>query len=121
MAQKKNPKTTNSPQNKIATEYKFHTMLGFLIFAIGFIIYFNSLKNEYVLDDFSTIKENHITTGGIKAIPDIFTHFYRYGYYTSDDGIYRPLAVTVFAFEWWISPNNPTLAHFINIFLYAVT
>jgi tetratricopeptide (TPR) repeat protein len=74
-----------------------------------------------VLDDFSVISENTVTTKGISAIPDILTHFYRYGYYNSDDGIYRPLSVVMFAIEWTISPNNPTLSHFVNVLLYILS
>jgi hypothetical protein len=95
--------------------------LGFLMFSVAFVIYFNTLNHGYVLDDFSTIKDNRVTTQGPKAIGDIFTHFYRYGYYTADDGLYRPLPVAIFAIEWWIAPNNPSLAHFVNVLLYALT
>jgi len=121
MVQKTNAKKISKQVNTVDSEFKLTRALGLLIFIIGFIIYFNSIKNNYALDDFSTIKENHVTTKGLKAIPDIFSHFYRYGYYTSDDGIYRPLSVTFFAIEWAVSPDNPSLAHFVNVFLYALT
>ena len=96
-------------------------MLGYLLFAVEFIIYFNTLHHCYVLNDFSTISDNRVTTKGIKGIPEVFTHFYRYDHYSTDDGLYRPITVTIFAIEWWISPNNPPLAHFVNIFFYALT
>ncbi|HXU26528.1 MAG TPA: hypothetical protein VN698_04790 [Bacteroidia bacterium] len=111
----------NKAKKLPTTDSQIIRFLGILIFGIGFVIYCNSIKNNYVLDDFSTIKDNRVTNQGFKAIPDIFSHFYRYGYYSADDGIYRPLTVTVFAIEWAISPNNPTLAHFVNVFLYALT
>ena len=87
--------------SKAATykDLNLQKVIGFLIFAVGFIIYSNKLHHNYALDDFSTIRENRITTGGLKSIPDIFNHFYRYGYYNLDDGIYRPLSVAIFAME----------------------
>ena len=109
--------------SKAATykDLNLQKVIGFLIFAVGFIIYSNTLHHNYALDDFSTIRENRITTGGLKSIPDIFNHFYRYGYYNLDDGIYRPLSVAIFAMEWSISPNNPELAHWVNVLLYALS
>jgi Flp pilus assembly protein TadD len=118
----KNPvKKPTSQINSVKDNKPLIRTLGFLIFGLAFFIYFNTLNHGYVLDDFSTIKDNRVTTQGPKAIGDIFTHFYRYGYYTADDGLYRPLPVAIFAIEWWIAPNNPSLAHFVNVMLYALT
>jgi tetratricopeptide (TPR) repeat protein len=118
----KNP--SNNPASKInssETHNRVFRILGFFVFGIALLIYLNTLNHSYVLDDFSTIKDNRVTTQGPKAIGDIFSHYYRYGYYTSDDGLYRPLPVAIFAIEWWLAPNNPSLAHFVNIMLYALT
>jgi tetratricopeptide (TPR) repeat protein len=118
----KNP--SNNPASKInstETHKRVFRILGFFVFGIALLIYLNTLNHSYVLDDFSTIKDNRVTTQGPKAIGDIFSHYYRYGYYTSDDGLYRPLPVAIFAIEWWLAPNNPSLAHFVNIMLYALT
>lgn len=95
--------------------------LGLFIVASAFMLYCNTLRHGYVLDDFSVIKDNRVTTQGIKGIPDIFTHFYRYGYYESNDGIYRPLSVVMFAIEWSLSPDHPALSHFINVLLYMLS
>ena len=118
----KNP--SNNPASKInssETHNRVFRILGFFVFGIALLIYLNTLNHSYVLDDFSTIKDNRVTTQGLKAIGDIFSHYYRYGYYTSDDGLYRPLPVAIFAIEWWLAPNNPSFAHFVNIMLYALT
>ena len=108
----------NKNTTKIFNSEKF---LAIIISIFCFVLYANTINHGYVLDDFSIISENTVTTKGISAIPDIFTHFYRYGYYNSDDGIYRPLSVVMFAIEWSISPNNPTLSHFVNVLLYILT
>lgn len=108
--------------NKNTTNiFNSEKVLGLIISIFCFILYANTINHGYVLDDFSIISENTVTTKGISAIPDIFTHFYRYGYYTSDDGIYRPLSVVMFAIEWEISPNNPILSHLVNVLLYVLT
>jgi tetratricopeptide (TPR) repeat protein len=39
----------------------------------------------------------------------------------SEDELYRPLPLTVFAATWQLFPNNPLPGHIINILLYAVT
>lgn len=121
MKQKKPVQISVSQMNIVEDNKRLIRNLSFLIFGIAFIIYFNTLNHGYVLDDFSTITENRVTTQGPKAIGDIFTHYYRYGYYTADDGLYRPLPVAIFAIEWWIAPNNPSFAHFVNILLYALS
>ncbi len=119
----KNPRTNSLDQKKgiIENNNRLNRILAWIIFGIGFFLYWNTLHHNYVLDDFSTIADNSITTQGPRAIVDIFTHHYRYGYYTSNDGLYRPLPVAIFALEWWITPNNPSLAHLVNILLYALT
>ena len=121
MKQKKPVQKSVSQIHTVADNNILIKTLSLLIFGIAFIIYFNTFNHGYVLDDFSTITENRVTTQGPKAIGDIFTHFYRYGYYTADDGLYRPLPVAIFAIEWWIAPNNASFAHFINILLYALS
>lgn len=50
----------------------------------------------------------------------IFTSDYRYGYINSNSDLYRPLSKAMFAVEWQLSPNNPTIHHFMNVLLYAL-
>lgn len=109
------PYLSDKPENK------FINQLGWFLVVFSTILYITTINHYYVLDDYSVIVDNTVTTKGISAVPDIFTHFYRYGYFNTDDGIYRPLSVAMFAVEWSISPNNPRLSHFINIVCYALT
>ena len=95
--------------------------LGIIIGALGFFLYTNTLSNGYVLDDFSAIKENNIVRQGIHAIPEIFKTSYRQGYLSIKDGLYRPLSLATFAIEWNYFPDNPSISHFVNIILYALT
>jgi len=107
---------TITEYNKVLTRN-----LSALLFVLAFFIYYNTINHGYVLDDFSTISENSVTQKGVKAIPTIFSNFYRYGYYIKSDGLYRPLSVSIFAIEWSIAPNKPAFAHFINVLLYALS
>ena len=95
--------------------------LGIIVSLLAFILYYNTVHHDYVLDDFSLISENTITTKGLKGISTIFQNHYRVGYYLIDDGIYRPLSVAMFALEWQLSPNNPHLSHWINVIFYVFT
>lgn len=95
--------------------------IGLLAAVLGFALYHNTIGHEYCLDDFSSIKENWVVKGGLKNLDLIFSKEYRYGSWNSPGSLYRPLALTVFALEWQLSPDNPHLAHIVNILLYALT
>lgn len=114
-------KNNLSENSEILAFNKAKWVLGILVGSIAFILYLNTVNHEYVLDDFSLISENTITTRGIKGIPTIFQNHYRVGYYLIDDGIYRPLSVAMFALEWELSPNNPHLSHWLNVLFYVFT
>ena len=95
--------------------------MGAVIGVLGFLLYTNTLNNGYVLDDFSAIKENNIVRQGTHGIKEIFQTSYRQGYLSVKDGLYRPLSLAVFALEWEFFPDQPGIAHFVNIVLYALT
>lgn len=94
--------------------------LGLLIALAGFLMFSNSLSNEYVLDDFGLIKDNTQTKKGISAIPEIFKSSYRYGMNITDYQLYRPLTKAMFAFEWDVAPDNPALSHWLNVLFFSL-
>lgn len=96
------------------------SVLGLLVAAIGFFLYVNTLNHGYVLDDNGLIPDNTSTKKGISAIPEIFKTSYRYGMNVTDFLLYRPLSKAMFAVEWSISPNNPSLSHWMNVIFYAL-
>lgn len=112
-------KDTEAPQKPLAV--KGGMWVGILAAALGVILYYNTLGHDYCLDDFSSIKENWVVKGGLKNLDLIFSKEYRYGSWNSPGSLYRPLALTIFAWEWQISPDNPHFAHLINVLLYAFT
>lgn len=117
---KKKEKEKQQEIKKTPAAVKEKTWLYSLVFAvIAFLIYANTLNHGYVLDDFSVIRENNVIMQGTKAIPTIFKTSYRYGYMNLEDGLYRPLSLAMFATEWEISPDNPSLNHWVNVLLFA--
>lgn len=95
--------------------------LGLIVALTGFLLYVNTLGHDFVLDDFSLIKENRLTKQGISAIPEIMKTSYRTGYIIVDDEVYRPLSKVMFAIEWELAGDSATLGHWINILMYALT
>ncbi len=108
-------------QSALLSQKKITWTLGIIIAAIGFLLYANTLNYDYVLDDYSVIKENRLTRQGWDAFPEIFKKSYRFGYYFVNDELYRPIPKAMFAAEWALAPDNPSLGHWINVLLYAFT
>jgi len=128
---KSQPAYQKQPLKKHVTEYKMADVstaaypggmwIGLLAAALGFILYFNTLGHQYTLDDFSAIKENWVTKGGLKNLGIIFSTEYRFGSWNSPGSLYRPFSLAMFAFEWQLAPDKPFLMHFMNVLLYAAT
>ncbi len=82
------------------------------------LLYANTLKNGYNLDD-NLVTQNHpLTSKGVSAIAKIFTS----SYYTNQADItfgYRPLVQVSFAIEHQLFGEKPAVSHLINILLYA--
>ena len=88
------------------------------ILIVIFVIYGNSLKNKYSLDDHLVNSKNLLTQNGIKGIPEIFKN---YSY--SEKNLkyaYRPIVIASFAIEYSLFGVNPQISHFISILLYAL-
>jgi tetratricopeptide (TPR) repeat protein len=98
-----------------------YTIIGLLAALLGFVLYINTFGYDYTLDDFSIIKDNWVTKGGLKNLNLIFTKEYRFGSWNSVGSLYRPLPLTMFAFEWQNWPDNAGPGHVINTLLYALT
>ncbi|MCW3102744.1 MAG: hypothetical protein JWO09_1184 [Bacteroidetes bacterium] len=101
-------------------EKKLLIRLSLIIAVFSFILYANTLRHEFVLDDNSVIKENTMTQGGVSSLKAIFSSAYRAGYPNAENNLYRPLSKAMFAVEWQLSPDNPHIHHFVNVLLYAL-
>ncbi len=106
-------------------KYKQKNKILFLIFALTFLLYGNTIKNNYSLDDnYVTVTtpenpNNPRIAKGLKGIPKIFsTHYMESKEQTFE---YRPLALTTFAIEYHFFGSNPHVSHFFNVLLYAIS
>ncbi len=118
--QKQQPTPAPKPKQATAKQARLWPWaLG--IAAFSFLLYINTIGHDYVLDDFSVIKENFITKRGFEGIPDLWKYHSRHGYWNSPGELYRPIPMTMFAIEWQLAPDKPSFSHFVNILFYALS
>lgn len=96
-----------------------------LIVTLTFLLYGNSIKNNYAIDDnYVTVTNpekpnNPRIQKGIKGIPKLFSG--RYVESKQQTFEYRPLVLATFAVEYQFFGSNPHISHFLNVLLYAIT
>jgi tetratricopeptide (TPR) repeat protein len=100
------------------------TSLIIIIFCC-FVLYGNTLKNDYALDDAIVITQNEFTKQGIQGIPSILSTDSFVGFFGKDKklvagGRYRPLSLVSFALEYHFFGKNPFISHLLNIIFYAI-
>lgn len=106
-----------------------------LFVVLTFVLYGNSINNEYALDDNIVVEGNALVAQGLKAIPEIFKSRYASG---KQEYEYRPIVTASFAVEKQFFRKLPekqskiekkrkdkltqaNISHFINVLLYAFT
>jgi tetratricopeptide (TPR) repeat protein len=106
----------DKPKKKLALKWQLALILG----VIAFVLYANTLNNEYVLDDNMVIAKNTIVTKGVAGIPEILTtpRLKGYGYFQNEN--YRPLSLVMFAIEWEVMGESPATGHFFNVLFFAL-
>ncbi len=117
MATRSIDNTQNTSSKKI--RFSLNLKLTLLLGLISFIVYANTLKNGFVLDDNDVIKSNAFVTKGIPAIPEILSTPYRRGFSINSNDLYRPLSLVMFAAEYEFFELNSVPYHLINILLFA--
>ena len=83
--------------------------IAVFILVLIFVIYGNSLKNKYSLDDHIVNSNNKLTQIGIKGISEIFKN-----YSFSEKNFnyaYRPIVITSFAIEYQLFGTSPQVSH----------
>ncbi len=122
-------KTKNKKIETVNTQLINKKNNNFIIYSIFFIftflLYGNSLTNDYALDDSIVIVNNSFTQKGFDGIKDILTHDTFTGFFGKDKklvagGRYRPFSLVTFAVENQFFGKNPHISHFINVLLYAI-
>ncbi len=127
---KTSAKITNSVPVKEHESKANTTINKYYIYSIivlfSFILYGNTIPNDYALDDAMVNTNNRFTQSGIHGIKDIFLYDSFKGFSevmmnSVSGGRYRPLSIATFAIENHFFGNNPHISHFINICLYTLT
>ncbi|MFO7789103.1 MAG: hypothetical protein R6V32_00895, partial [Bacteroidales bacterium] len=139
MTKTKNRTNKKQAGKKQKSSLKFGNKTFFLIFVVlGFILYGNTLKHDYALDDAIAISQNVFTKQGVQGIDDIFSYDSFVGFWLSSyknmtpeqiqeekklvaGGRYRPLSFALFAVEYEIFGDSPTAYHFFNLVYYILT
>ena len=95
---------------------KYIAYLVILVFT--FILYGNTIRNQYSLDDNIVAYFDKDVRQGISAIPKLFKSHYgttgklRYSY--------RPIVKATYAIEYEFFEVNPNISHLVNLLLYAL-
>lgn len=110
-----------TPPSRSIKDSSLIRKLNIILIVLAAGVYFNSLFNEYALDDYGLILENAQTKRGTEALGDIFTSAYRTGTINGDNSLYRPLSKMMFAAEWEIANGAPWLGHFMNVALFTLS
>src|SRR5258706_1360346 len=95
--------------------------LALIVAVCGFLLYIQTISNDYALDDQAAIAEIRFVHKGIGGIGTLFATSYWDGFKAGGAQQYRPLSLVTFAIEWEFFPGNPAAGHFMNVFFYALT
>ncbi len=99
------------------------------IFFFGVLLYVNTFRHDYTLDDAIVITENMFTEKGIEGIPGLLKYDTFYGFFKDPSkarlvagGRYRPMTPVMFAVEKSVFGKGQLPAgHIINALLYGLT
>ncbi len=98
------------------------------LFALAILLYANTLRHGFVLDDQIVLTQNEYVKQGWAGISDIFSHDSFAGYSrlagqenSLPGGRYRPLSLAVFAVFYSVFGENALPYHALAILLYAIT
>ncbi len=101
---------------------KLKISLGAIIGVFAFLLYAQSIRYDYTMDDHTVIDLNKITTKGLAGVSTLLKTDYWYGYLEENRGpVYRPASLIIYAIVWQFSPNSPHIYHLINVLLYSIT
>jgi len=120
-------KVTSNESSKSGKSFKLTNRYAYIIlFVFTFIVYGNSIMNDYALDDLVVDSQNDFVKKGVGGIKDIMTNDAFTGYLKKSTnnivagGRYRPLSLVTFAIEYQFLGLSPHFSHFINILLFAI-
>jgi tetratricopeptide (TPR) repeat protein len=109
----------NQPEPVKSFSLTFTAKLCLILMGIALLVYANTLRNGYVLDDAVVSTNNSIVKQGFKGIPELLVTPRMKGvaYFKNDN--YRPLSLVMFAAEYELFGNKPFIGHLFNILFFA--
>ncbi len=95
-----------------------------ILFSLSILLYSNTWKHGFALDDTMMILDNNYTKGGFQEIPkilsqDAFAGFLGEGKNLLSGGRYRPLSQIIFNIQYQIWGENAKLWHVQNTLFFA--
>lgn len=102
-----------------AAAYTTKNWIYFLLIVLAFVLYGNTIQNDYGLDDGYVVTANKYVQKGVDGIQEIFDNPY-----AVVDGIKldsRPIALITYALEYEFFGENPHISHFFNVLFFAIT
>ncbi len=91
-----------------------------LIVLLCFVLYGNTISNNYALDDDIYTRRNVYVQEGFSHVADIFDKGSLYGFNKVGEQQYRPVALLDFMTEAQIFGLNPHVSHFFNVLFFAL-
>lgn len=94
---------------------------AFCLMILCTLLYASSLNGSFVYDDLETIVNNHYVKD-LKYIPDYFDprHTEMWSAHQAQRQLYRPILLTSFAFNYYLSRLDPFSYHLINLILHFI-
>ena len=92
--------------------------LSLILAIVTFLLYVNTLRNDYAMDDVEILEHNSFVVKGFKGIPELLTTPHLRGFMIAPNETYRPLSLIMFAIEYQFFGANPAVSHFFNVLVF---
>jgi tetratricopeptide (TPR) repeat protein len=100
---------------------RFRTLAACLFLAgLSIALYWNTLENDFVIDDVPLVKENTLLRSRQGAVRLLHSGYWEHMKSAEKDLLYRPVTMLSFALDYAVSSSNPMWYHAINVLLNAL-
>ncbi len=89
-----------------------------LLFLVCFAVYFNTLSNKFVMDDFHQVVDNYQLRAA-RYIPEIFSSSL-WAFEGRNSNYYRPLLYVIYMLTYAVFGLQPWGFHLVNVLLHGV-
>jgi len=112
-------KAEKNKPNMVKKKLSVTAVLCIILAGLSLLVYANTLKNDYALDDSVVTTKNTIVKQGFKGIPELFVTPRTKGISFNKSDNYRPLTLVMFAIEYQFFGEIAAVSHFFNILFFA--